>query len=121
MWLVAGMIFVSAFAYRSASFIHRTIRSGGSARLAITFSGKPAAAFLTSYVIAGLPLAFVNGYLLRLSWMDCLLVGVGTWLGMLTAIFFSRRFNPVLQFYVFGGASVVWLIVDLVRAVSKAG
>jgi hypothetical protein len=40
------------------------------------FSRGPAHAFLKFYVIAGLPIAFLNGYLIRLSWLDCFVVGV---------------------------------------------
>jgi hypothetical protein len=106
------MIIVGALAYRSASYIFREAQGGFAARLAVTFSRSPAREFLTFYVIAGLPLAFVNGFLLRLSWIDCLIVGIGTWVGALASILVARRFNPVFQFYFFAGVSLVWLIVD---------
>lgn len=118
-WLVAAMVLVGALAYRSATFVYGSIARNDSARLTVTFThGKPwALRFLKFYVIVGLPLAFLNGYLIRLSWIDCIVVGVGTWVGMLAAIFFTgRRFNPILQFYVFAVATIAWLLVDAVRA-----
>lgn len=113
------MIIAGALAYRSASYIFREVQGGFAARLAVTFSRSPAREFLTFYVIAGLPLAFVNGFLLRFSWTDCLVVGIGTWVGMLASIAVARRFNPIFQFYFFAGISLVWLIVDAGAAIFR--
>jgi hypothetical protein len=112
------MIIVGALAYRSASYIFSEVQ-GGSVRLGMAFSRGPARKFLTFYVIAGLPLAFVNGFLLRLSWIDCVVVGIGTWVGMLASITLARRFNPVVQFWTFGGVTVVWCVADIVRAFTR--
>jgi hypothetical protein len=111
------MIVVGAIAYRSATYIFNQIRVGGYAarRLAVTFRG-PARSLLNLYVVAGLPIAFLNGFLLRFSWRDCIIVGVGTWTGLLVAIFFGRGFNPVFQFYVFAGLNLVWLCVNVIEA-----
>ena len=118
MWIAAIiiMIVIGALANRSATYIYREIQGGFAARLAIAFQYGPARAFLTFYVIAGLPLAFANGLLLRFSWVDCIVVGIGTWVSMLASIALARRFNPVIQFYLFTGASLLWLLVDAVRA-----
>ena len=119
-WLVAAMCLVGALAYRSATYIFKAVRDRFPARVAMPFSRGPAHAFLTFYVIAGLPIAFLNGYLIRLSWIDCLVVGVGTWLGMLVSIFVARRFNPAFQFYFFASVSLIWLCADLVAAVARS-
>lgn len=108
-------ILVGAIAYRSATYILSQIRGGYAARLALTFRG-PAGALLSLYVIVGLPIAFLNGFLLRFSWIDCVIVGAGTWIGMLVAIIFARRFNPIFQFYFFAGLNLVWLCVNIVVA-----
>jgi hypothetical protein len=113
------LIIVGALAYRSATYIYGQIRGGYSARLAVAFSHSPVKEFLTLYVIAGLPLAFLNGFLLRFSWVDCLVVGVGTWVGMLVLIAVARRFNPVKQFYAFAGVTFFWLVVDIIRAFDR--
>jgi hypothetical protein len=120
-WLIAAMIVVGALAYRGASYIFSQIRRGDSARLAVMFSQNPGRHFLTFYVIVGLPLAFINGFLLRLSWIDSVIVGVGTWIGMLVSTAVARRFNPVLQFFFFGTISLLWLAADLILAVSRNG
>lgn len=122
MWIVAItiIIIVGALGYRSATYIYGQVRGGFAARLAIEFSRKPAWAFLELYVIAGLPLAFLNGYLLRLSWIDCVVVGIGTWIGMLASVSLARRFNPVIQFYLFASVSLIWLIVDACAAIFRA-
>jgi hypothetical protein len=109
-WLIVIMIIVGSLAYRSASYIFSQVRGGYSARLALRFSQSPARQFLMLYVIAGLPLAFLNGYLLRLSWVDSVTVGIGTWVGMLASI--ARRFDPTLQFLLFGGVNLIWLVVN---------
>jgi hypothetical protein len=109
------MIVVGAIAYRSATYILNQIQSGNAARLALTFSG-PTHVLLNLYVVAGLPVAFLNGFLLRFSWRDCVIVGVGTWTGLLVAIFLERGFNPVFQFYVFAGLNLVWLCVNVIGA-----
>ena len=109
------MIVVGAIAYRSATYIFNQIRGGYAARLALTFRG-PARVLLNLYVVAGLPVAFLNGFLLRFSWRDCIIVGVGTWTGLLVAIFFGRGFNPVFQFYVFAGLNLLWLCVNVIEA-----
>jgi hypothetical protein len=121
MWIaiIVVLIVVGALAYRSATYIFGQVQNGYSARLAVTFSRSPARQFLPFYVIAGLPLAFVNGFLLRLSWIDCVVVGIGTWVGMLVSIAAARRFNPVIQLWMFGGATVVWCAVDIVRAFTR--
>jgi hypothetical protein len=118
-WLIVSMIIVGALAYRSATYIFGQIRGGSSARLAVRFSQSPARQFLTFYVIAGLPLAFLNGYLLRLSWIDSVVVGIGTWIGMLASIALARRFDPTVQFFLFAGANLIWLAVDLIAAVLR--
>ena len=120
-WLIASMIVVGALAYRGASYIFSQIRRGDSARLAVMFSQGPARHFLMFYAITGLPLAFINGFLLRLSWIDCVVVGVGTWISMLVSTSVARRFNPALQFFFFGGISLLWLAADLILAVSRHG
>lgn len=109
------LIVIGALASRSATFIYGQIRGGFAARLALAFARDPARFFLQFYVLAGLPLAFLNGYLLQRSWIDCLLVGIGTWIGMLASIALARQFNPVLQFYLFASVSLVSLIVDVCR------
>lgn len=108
-WLIAAMIIVGALAYRSATYIFSQIRAGYSARLAVRFRQSPARQFLTFYVIAGIPLAFLNGFLLRLSWIDSVIVGIGTWAGMLASIAVARRFDPTVQFFLFAGVNLVWL------------
>jgi hypothetical protein len=113
------LIIIGALANRSAGYIYREIQGGFAVRLAIAFPRGTPRAFLTFYVIAGLPIAFVNGLLLRFSWIDCVVVGVGTWVSMLASIVLARRFNPVIQFYLFAGSSLLWLIVDAVRAFSR--
>jgi hypothetical protein len=112
-WLIVIMIIVGALAYRSATFIFSQVRGGHSARLALSFSQSPARQFLMFYVIAGLPLAFLNGYLLRLSWVDRVTVGIGTWVGMLASIAIARRFDPTLQFFLFGSVNLIWLVFNL--------
>lgn len=109
------MIVIGALAYRSATFIYMELREGFAVRKSMAFSSNVARRFLIFYVISGIPLAFLNGYLLRLSWMDCLVVGGGTWLGMLASIALTRRFNPVFQFFLFATASLLWLGFDAVR------
>lgn len=117
--LIAAMIVVGALAYRSATYIYREIQGGFAGRLAVQFSRSPARLFLTVYVIAGLPLAFLNGYLLRLSWIEGVIVGIGTWIGMLLSIRLARRFNPTLQFFLFSAVNLIWLAFDLVVAVTQ--
>lgn len=112
-WLIVSMIIVGALAYRSATYISSQIHGGHSARLAVRFSQSPARQFLTFYVIAGLPLAFLNGFLLRLSWIDSAVVGIGTWIGMLASIAVARRFDPILQFFLFAGVNLIWLALNL--------
>ena len=92
------MIVVGALAYRSATYIFGEIRGGFAARLAIAFRGRLAREFLKLYVITGLPIAFVNGFLIRFSWIDGVIVGIGTWIGTFAAILLARRFNPVILF-----------------------
>lgn len=118
-WPIVAMIIVGALAYRSATYIFSQINGGHSARLAVRFSQSPARQFLTFYVMAGLPLAFLNGYLLRLSWIDSAVVGIGTWIGMFASIAVARRFDPTLQFFLFAGANLVWLAVNLIAAVLR--
>jgi hypothetical protein len=67
-----------------------------------------------------LPLAFLNGFLLRLHWLDSLIVGIGTWLGALVLISVTGRFNPVRQFYLFAGINLVLLAANAAAAWSRA-
>jgi hypothetical protein len=115
------MIIVGDFAYRSATYIYSQVQGGFAARLAVTFSRSPAREFLTFYVIARLPLAFINGFLLRFSWIDCAVVGIGTWICMLASIALARRFNPVIQFYLFASVSLIWLVVDACASIFRTG
>jgi hypothetical protein len=111
------MIVVGALAYRSATYIFGEIRGGFAARLAIAFRGRLAREFLKLYVITGLPIAFVNGFLIRFSWIDGVIVGIGTWIGTFAAILLARRFNPVIQFYFFAGVNLVWLGVNAIASI----
>src|ERR1039457_5907221 len=81
------------------TMLAKNLLGGFAARLAIRFRRRLAREFLNLYVIAGLPIAFVNGFLLRFSWIDGAIVGIGTWIGTFAAIMPARRFNPVIQFY----------------------
>jgi hypothetical protein len=121
MWRIVIMIIVGALAYRSATYILSEIRGGFAARLAIKFRRRLAREFLNLYVIVGLPIAFVNGFLLRFSWIDGAIVGIGTWIGTLAAIMLARRFNPVIQFYFFAGVNLTWLDVNVIAAFYRVG
>lgn len=113
-------ILIGALANRSATYLASEIRSGYSARLAAHFMQPARREFLKIYVILALPLAFLNGFLLRLHWLDSLIVGIGTWLGALLLISVTRRFNPVRQFYVFAGLNLVLLAANVSAAWSRA-
>ena len=110
------LITVGVIAYRGATSIFGAVAKNESARLTVLLSRIPGAlAFLQFYVIVGIPLAFANGYLLRLSWIDCLIVGISTWVGTLAAGFFGGRLVAIPQFLLFSVATLVWLIVDAAR------
>lgn len=110
--LDALLCLIGGLAMRAASYL----QSGQSARATVRIRMMPGGQFiLTWYVILAFPLAFANGYLLRLSWIDCIIVGAGTWLCMALSIALTRRFNPVLQFLLFASAGAVWLVVDIFR------
>jgi hypothetical protein len=118
MWQVGVMILIGALAFRSASFITRASQGAEGIRAAVTL--RPYAGLSKWYVILGFPLAFVNGYLIEFSWIDCVAVGIGTWLITLFSIMLARSFNSVLQFLIFGAVNVGWLIFNVVRAVIAA-
>jgi hypothetical protein len=118
-WLIGALILIGALANHAATYIYREVRDGRSPRLGMRFSQPPARQLLLFYVIAGLPIAFLNGLLLRFSWADCLIVGIGTWLGMLALIALSDRFRPVPQFFLFAGISIAWMLTDIGRALAR--
>jgi len=76
MWQIGVMILIGALAFRSASFITRASQRAEGIRSAVTL--RPYAGLAKWYVILGFPLAFVNGYLIEFSWIDCVVVGIGT-------------------------------------------
>jgi hypothetical protein len=94
---LAILILVGSIAYRGASSLAYSVSHGELLRVPIAFSRPPGRTIVQLYVIAGLPLAFLNGLLLHLSWMEGLAVGVGTWAGMLLCNV-VLRFNPAVQF-----------------------
>jgi hypothetical protein len=112
-------ILIGALANRSATYLASEIGNGHSARLAVQFTQPARREFLKIYVMLALPLAFLNGFLLRLHWLDSLIVGIGTWLGALALISITGRFNPARQFYVFAGLNLVLVGANLTAAVSS--
>jgi hypothetical protein len=118
MWQVGVMILIGALAFRSAWFIMRASQRAEGIRAAVIL--RPYAGLAKWYVILGFPLAFVNGYLIEFSWIDCVAVGIGTWLIALVSIMLARSFNSALQFLIFGAVNVGWLIFNVVRAVIAA-
>jgi hypothetical protein len=116
---LAVLISVSVIAYRDATSIFKCLVNQDSARLAVMVSGiQGAIAFLKFYVIVGIPLAFLNGYLLRDSWIDCLISGIGTWVGTLAVAFLGGRTVFVSRFFIASIATLVWLAVDGARFMS---
>lgn len=110
------LIIVGSFAFRGASSLAHTLAYNGALDVPLFFSGPLGSTIVSLYVTAALPLAFVNGFLLHLSWVDCAIAGIGTWLGMLISnVLF--RFNPAIQFLVFGFGNLTWLIVNIVNVV----
>ena len=104
-----ALIFVGSIAFRGAATIASNIGRGDFLSVPFFF-GEPAGRKLVEfYVLAALPVAFLNGFLLHFSWQESVVVGVGTWIGMLFATFFLR-FNPIGQFWFFGIANLVWLV-----------
>jgi hypothetical protein len=119
--MLVGMIGMGGLASRSASYIHIAVRDGSPPRLALQFLRRPTQLLLLRlYVIAGIPLAFLNGFLLRLSWIDSVIAGVGTWAFMLLSIRLARRFNPTVEFFTFGAVSVLWVAVNLAATILRA-
>ena len=112
------LIIVGSFAIRGASSLAHTLTQYGVSDVPLFFSGPPGSTIVSLYVLAALPLAFLNGFLLRFSWVDCTIVGIGTWLGMLISnVLF--RFNLAVQFMVFGFVNLTWLIVNVVRTLGR--
>jgi hypothetical protein len=119
-WYIFDLVLCVAggLAICAASYIKR----GESARAAVRIGMMPGGNLILQwYVILAFPLAFANGYLLRQSWLDCVIVGAGTWLCMMVSIALTRRFNAVFQFFLFSGITVLWLITDVVRLLMDRG
>jgi len=68
---------------------------------------------VSMYVIAAPLAAALNGYALG-GWLGLIIVLMGTWGGMLLTNIFLR-FNPALQFFVFGFLNVLFTILSLDR------
>jgi hypothetical protein len=112
------LIIVGSFAIRGASSLAHTLTQYGVPDVPLFFSGPPGSTIVSLYVIAAFPLAFLNGFLLRFSWGDCAIAGIGTWLGMLISnVLF--RFNPAIQFMVFGFVNLIWLIISVLRTLGR--
>jgi len=112
-----GLIVVGAIAFRGACILMHNIVSGNVLQVPLAYMQPPGKTIVHIYMVAAIPIALVNGYLLDFSWIDCILAGVGTWLGMLIANV-VLRFNEVLQFLGFGTANLGWLGFNIFRAVS---
>lgn len=63
------------------------------------------------YAVAAIPVALLNGFLIN-GWLGLFIVGGGTWIGMLVANLLFR-FNPMLQFFLFGSANLAWTIYNI--------
>lgn len=92
------------------------IVSGNVLQIPLAFMRPPGRTIVHVYMVAAIPIALANGYLLDLSWLDCIVAGIGTWLGMLIANV-VLRFNEILQFLGFGAVNLGWLAFNIHRAV----
>lgn len=112
---IALLILVGSVAYRGAASI-ATLQNqqGGALYLPLAFSSPAAKSLISFYVILGFPLAFVSGYFLNHSWWQAIGVLVGTWIGMVFANLFLR-FNPAVQFILFGFVNIAWLVVNIAK------
>lgn len=116
------LIFVGSFAYRGACSIGMLQEERrGILELPIAFKSIVAKQIVSIYIIIGLPLSFFAGYLLKQSWIHAFIVFGGTWLSSLIAnslknLFF--RYNPTLQFMVYGLINIVWFLVNLIRTIT---
>jgi len=117
MYELIALIVVGALAFRGACMLMYNIVSGNVLEVPLAYMHPPGKTIVHLYMVAAIPIALVNGYMLDFSWLDCIVAGVGTWLGMLLANV-ALRFNEVLQFLVFGMVNLGWLGFNIYRAVS---
>lgn len=112
-----ALIIVGSLGFRGACKIMHNIVEMRALHVPPVLMVPPGRAVVHIYVVAAIPIAFLNGYLLSHSWVDCVIAGFGTWVGMLLANTLLR-FSELLQFYVFGLANICWLALNVFRAFS---
>ena len=110
-----ALIIVGALGFRGACKIMHNVVTMRASLVPPALMVPPGRNIVHIYMVAAIPVAFLNGYLLNHSWVDCVLVGFGTWAGMLVAnILF--RFSEIFQFFIFGLVNLCWLTVNIYRA-----
>lgn len=110
---IIGIIIVGAIALRGAySLIHSHIHRERT-KIPYYFQGKAGFKILELYTVVAIPIALANGYMVY-SWVGMLMVGLGTWLGMLLANIILR-FNPALQFTLFGLINIAWTLFNITQ------
>jgi hypothetical protein len=108
------MILVGAIAFRGAASLVSSAIHDGPLYVPLWTTTPSGHGILTIYMFAAIPIAFLNGFLLHYRFMESLTVGIGTWLGMLAANIFLR-FNPAIQFMLFGLINLIWTTVNVTR------
>ena len=81
--------------------------------LPLFFTSKAGFNILQIYLYAAIPIAIFNGYSID-GWLGMFIVGIGTWVGMLIANLILR-FNPTLQFFLFGSVNISWTIYNTIQ------
>ena len=108
-----GIIIIGALAFRGVSSMTHSYINRDFLSLPLFFSSKAGFNILQTYLFVAIPIALFNGYAMN-GWIGMLIIGVGTWLGMLVANILLR-FNPILQFILFGLINIIWTIYNIVQ------
>ncbi|HPO68201.1 MAG TPA: hypothetical protein PLE40_00395 [Candidatus Pacearchaeota archaeon] len=105
------IIIVGALAWRGANSLAFSYLNKEFLSLPLFFTTEKGFKIAMMYSYAAIPLALINGFILN-SWLGLLIVGLGTWIGMLIANLILR-FNPALQFFLFGFINIIWTIYNV--------